>query len=89
MFLQHSQNVFLPSLLIGEKLLHTIHELHFQTLYRLSTLAAENLINKKKKKQTLSVTRYSYLTLQSYLLTDRWRWRPEKLKAFLRTWICL
>lgn len=51
MFLQHSQNVFLPSLLFGEKLLHTIHELHFQTLYRLFTLAAENLINKKNQKK--------------------------------------
>lgn len=64
MFLQHSQNVFLPSLLFGEKLLHTIHELHFQTLYRLSTLAAENLINKIKKKTTKCDQIFlSYLTV--------------------------
>lgn len=63
MFLQHSQNVFLPSLLFGEKLLHTIHELHFQTLYRLSTLAAENLINKKKKTTKCDQIFLSYLTV--------------------------
>lgn len=63
MFLQHSQNVFLPSLLFGEKLLHTIHELHFQTLYRLSTLAAENLINKIKKTTKCDQIFLSYLTV--------------------------